>query len=162
MGCLGYRQKFGQMIRPPCRTAILLYSVLSVSAGGLKMNERRKYAILFAATILAARKLNDSGSTPWAIESAINDAIGKAERILVKIDQRWPARGGQKRVSGNWTEDSPLSASVALTLPSSRIDGIMRAARCTVCALAYSREPSLRSLGLRACTLVREDDSSLR
>ncbi len=57
------------------------------------MNERRKYAILFAATILAARKLNDSGSTPWAIESAINDAIGKAERILVKIDQRWPARG---------------------------------------------------------------------
>lgn len=54
------------------------------------MEEQRKYAILFAATILAARKLNDSGSTPWAIECAISDAIGKAERILEKIDERWP------------------------------------------------------------------------
>jgi len=56
------------------------------------MEEQRKYAILFAATILAARrKLNDIGSTPWAIESAIHDAIGKAERILAKIDERWPS-----------------------------------------------------------------------
>ena len=30
------------------------------------MDEQRRYAILFAATILAARKLNDVGSTPWA------------------------------------------------------------------------------------------------
>lgn len=54
------------------------------------MDEQRKYAILFAATILAARKLNDMGSTPSATESAISDAIGKAERILQKIDERWP------------------------------------------------------------------------
>jgi hypothetical protein len=30
------------------------------------MTEERKHGILFAATILAARKLNDVGITPWA------------------------------------------------------------------------------------------------
>ena len=57
------------------------------------MDEQRKYAILFAATILAARKLNDPESKPWGIECPISDAIGKAEHILEKIDQQWPARG---------------------------------------------------------------------
>lgn len=55
------------------------------------MDEQRKYAILFAATILAARKLNESGSTPWAIHVAITDAIDKAKLILEKIDERWPS-----------------------------------------------------------------------
>jgi hypothetical protein len=54
------------------------------------MDEQRKYAVLVAATILAARKLNDIGSTPWANECAINDAIQKAAHILEKIDHRWP------------------------------------------------------------------------
>lgn len=59
------------------------------------MDEQRKYAILFAATILAARKLNDIGNTPWANECAIHDAIQKANHILEKIDERWPSpRGG--------------------------------------------------------------------
>jgi hypothetical protein len=31
-------------------------------AGQIQMDEQRKYAILFAATILAARKLNNMGS----------------------------------------------------------------------------------------------------
>jgi len=53
------------------------------------MGEQRKYAILFAATILAARKLNDTGMTPWAINCAITDAIEKAKHILEKIDERW-------------------------------------------------------------------------
>ncbi len=57
------------------------------------MDEQRKYAILFAATILAARKLNDPESKPWGIECAISDAIQKGERILQKIDEQWPARG---------------------------------------------------------------------
>ncbi len=39
------------------------------------MDEQRKRAILFAATILAARKLNESGIKPWRIEVAISDAI---------------------------------------------------------------------------------------
>ena len=55
------------------------------------MDEQRKYAILFAATILAARKLNEIGvkSCP-ARECAIADAIINAELILKRIDERWP------------------------------------------------------------------------
>jgi hypothetical protein len=57
------------------------------------MTEERKHAILFAATILAARKLNESGNTPWAVHVAITDAIDKASLILDKIDERWPGEG---------------------------------------------------------------------
>jgi hypothetical protein len=59
-----------------------------------RIDEQRKFAILFAATILAARKLNDIGITPWANECAINDAIQKAAHILEKLDERW---AGPKR-----------------------------------------------------------------
>ena len=53
------------------------------------MNEQRKYAILFAATILAARKLHELGDKPSpAREYAISDAISKAEQILRKIEDR--------------------------------------------------------------------------
>lgn len=53
------------------------------------MEEQRKYAILFAAVILAARKLNEIGSKPCpARECAIADAIDKAELILEKIEER--------------------------------------------------------------------------
>ena len=55
------------------------------------MDEQRKYAILFAVTILAARKLNEIGVKPRpARECAIADAITKAEQILKRIDERWP------------------------------------------------------------------------
>ena len=44
------------------------------------MEEQRKYAILFAATILAARKLNEIGVKPCpARECAIADAIENAK-----------------------------------------------------------------------------------
>lgn len=57
----------------------------------LAVLEQRKYAILFAATILAARKLNEIGSKPCpARECAIADAISNAELILRRIDERWP------------------------------------------------------------------------
>jgi hypothetical protein len=57
------------------------------------MDEQRKYAILFAATILAARKLNEIGDKPCpAREYAIADAITKAEQILKRIDERCPGR----------------------------------------------------------------------
>jgi hypothetical protein len=52
--------------------------------------KQRKYAILFAATILAARKLHEIGVKP-ARECAIADAICNAELILRRIDERWPA-----------------------------------------------------------------------
>ena len=56
------------------------------------MDEQRKYAILFAATMLAARKLNEIGAKPCpARECAIADAISNAELILRRIDERWPA-----------------------------------------------------------------------
>ena len=46
------------------------------------MNDQRKYAILFAATILAAHKLNEIGSKPCPVrECAIADAISDAELI---------------------------------------------------------------------------------
>ena len=50
-----------------------------------------------AATILAARKLNESGIKPWGIHVAITDAIDKAEHILKKIDERWPTGSELRR-----------------------------------------------------------------
>ena len=46
-----------------------------------QMDDQRKYAILFAATILAVRKLNDPDLKPWPRAAAISDAITKAEQI---------------------------------------------------------------------------------
>jgi len=54
--------------------------VLPVSAGGI-MDEQRKYAILFAATILAARKLQEIGDKPCrARECAIADGLNVSAR----------------------------------------------------------------------------------
>ena len=61
------------------------------------MDEQRKYAILFAATLLAARRLmpmleEDSpnmGHEFWA-EHYVKRAIDRAAFILEKIDERWP------------------------------------------------------------------------
>ena len=49
------------------------------------MEEQRKHAILFAATILAARKLSDPALKAWPRTAAIRDAIQKAEQILEEI-----------------------------------------------------------------------------
>jgi hypothetical protein len=81
------------MLRPPLPYRNSTVFCGPVSAGGLKWTSSGKYAILFAATILAAGKLNDTDSTPWAKECAVNDAIEKANRILEKIDERWSATG---------------------------------------------------------------------
>ena len=67
-------------------TAGLLRETLALWATTVKM-----LAILFAATILAARKLNEIGDKPCpARECAIADAIENAKRILEKIDERCP------------------------------------------------------------------------
>ena len=61
------------------------------------VSEERKFAILFAATILAARKLADLGDLADrpcpAREVVIKDAISKAEMILSKIDRMYPPSG---------------------------------------------------------------------
>lgn len=57
------------------------------------MDEGRKRVLLIAASILAARKLNqfDGGKKVPATISAIADALRWAEEIMKAIDERWPA-----------------------------------------------------------------------
>jgi hypothetical protein len=59
------------------------------------MDEGRKRVLLIAASILAARKLAHSSPPPRspAFEAAIADALSTAERILTRIDERFPASG---------------------------------------------------------------------
>jgi hypothetical protein len=57
------------------------------------MDEGGKRVLLIAASILAARKLaNWDGRPSPAFESAIADAIVAAERIMARIDRRWPVK----------------------------------------------------------------------
>ena len=62
------------------------------------MSQERKYAILFAATILAARKLADLGNLTDkpcpARDVVIRDAILRAEAILRRIEQTYPPDEG--------------------------------------------------------------------
>jgi hypothetical protein len=106
------------------------------------MDEQRKYAILFAATILAARKLNDPESKTWGIEVAISDAIEKAKHIFEKIDERWPkGRDGGSEIQENvfWNSvtssgehygNCPVRASVADTLGYNLWQSISPAMKC--------------------------------
>ena len=57
------------------------------------MTEERKFAILFAATILAARKLidMDPDKPNMAKGYFVDRAIDDAAFILERIDERWPS-----------------------------------------------------------------------
>ncbi len=58
------------------------------------MTEERKHAVLLAATILLARKLQPTLETEapdHLIEHYQWRAIHQASRILEKIDEKWPA-----------------------------------------------------------------------
>jgi hypothetical protein len=56
------------------------------------VDEGRKRVLLIAASILAARKLaNWDGHPSPFLESNIADAISIAERIMARIDSRWPS-----------------------------------------------------------------------
>ena len=55
------------------------------------MNDIRRGALLITAGILAARRIALCESKPSpALECAISDAIIMAEKILKRIDGRWP------------------------------------------------------------------------
>jgi hypothetical protein len=57
------------------------------------MTEERKHAILFAATLLSARKLMDimeSDRPNFAREYWVDKAVQEAAFILERIDKRWP------------------------------------------------------------------------
>ena len=77
----------------------LLYSRSKFKAGDF-MEERRKYAILFAATVLCARKMiewMESDKPTMAKQFWVDKAIREAEFILERIDKRWPAEVVNKR-----------------------------------------------------------------
>jgi hypothetical protein len=57
------------------------------------MTEERKYAILFAATLLCARKFIDtidSDKPNFAKEYFVDRAIAEAEFVLERIDRKHP------------------------------------------------------------------------
>jgi len=55
------------------------------------MNDVRRGALLITAAILAARRIALCESKPSpALECAISDSIIVAEKILKRIDERWP------------------------------------------------------------------------
>lgn len=57
------------------------------------MEENRKYAILFAATLLCARKrigIVDSDKPNFAKQYFVDKAIDEAAFILERIDRKWP------------------------------------------------------------------------
>jgi len=60
---------------------------------GLPMSEARKHALLLAATILAARKVAQYDKPCPAVEATISDAITMAEKILCKIEAKYPTPG---------------------------------------------------------------------
>jgi len=64
------------------------------------MEEQRKHAILFAATLLCARKLIEtieSDKPNFAKQYFVDRAIQEAEFILERIDKRWPAESVSSR-----------------------------------------------------------------
>jgi hypothetical protein len=57
------------------------------------MTEERKHAILFAATILSARRLIDcieSDKPNFARDYFVDKAINEAAFVPEKIDEKWP------------------------------------------------------------------------
>jgi hypothetical protein len=63
------------------------------------MTDERKIAILFAATILAARKLAqiDYDKPSPAKVAIVETAINQAKFILDRIEQRWPSVDSRAR-----------------------------------------------------------------
>lgn len=57
------------------------------------MEGQRKYAILFAATILAARKLNESGSTPILLGPVIASVMAGTFSIRIRCAKRFLNQG---------------------------------------------------------------------
>ena len=58
------------------------------SSREIPMTEERKYAVLFAATLLCARKLMELGDRPSPAKFAmVEDAISNANFIMDRIDK---------------------------------------------------------------------------
>lgn len=64
------------------------------------MEEQRKYAILFAATPLSARRIIDSmGSNKPDLAKGfwVDKAIEEAAFVLERIDKKWPSESPGER-----------------------------------------------------------------
>jgi hypothetical protein len=64
------------------------------------MDEQRKHAILFAATLLCARKMietMESDKPNFAEQYWVDRAIDKVAFILERIERKWPAGVGAAR-----------------------------------------------------------------
>ena len=60
------------------------------------MDEGRKRTLLIAASILVARKSSQLEKNSPAMEAAISEAVTLAERIMLKIDNKWAMPPDQK------------------------------------------------------------------
>jgi hypothetical protein len=75
-----------------CDSRVSYLNFHSAKCRSLSVTEERKFAILFAATILAARRLIDldpdkpNMAKGFFVDRAIDDAVF----ILERIDSRWP------------------------------------------------------------------------
>ena len=57
------------------------------------MTEERKFAILFAATLMCARKLIEIEEKPSPVRmTTVDKAIQNAAYILGQIDKKWPTK----------------------------------------------------------------------
>ncbi len=62
------------------------------------MTEERKHAILFAATLLCARKLIEtieSDKPNFAKQYFVDRAVEEAACVLERIDKKWPTPEGR-------------------------------------------------------------------
>jgi len=78
------------------------------------MEEHRRHAILFAATLLCARRLIESidSEKPYLAKQYFMDkAIQEAEFILKRIGKRWPDGGSLQPAKGHCTQE--LGRSIA-------------------------------------------------
>ena len=71
------------------------------------MDKGRKRTILIAASILVARKSAQLEKNSPAMESAIAETITLAERIMLKIDNRWSAPPDQRMNSWEFLNVNP-------------------------------------------------------
>lgn len=85
----------GTQLCPAIGCKLQLPIPLPQTLAEIPMTEERKHAVLFAATLLCARKLIetiDSDKPNFARQYFVDKAIQEAEFILERIDTRWPVR----------------------------------------------------------------------
>ena len=92
----GSRTPDGASLSVEVNSCLLPLPAVQIPQCGVQMTEERKHAILFAATLLCARKLIEtieSDKPNMAEQFFIDRAIQKVESVMERIDYRWPEAG---------------------------------------------------------------------